>query len=70
VEFEGLVFNVTGSCPNLEFFVNTFRVVTNDDTDFDRGSCSDLRALQVVRVKGRQQADTKVLAEEVVLPRR
>jgi hypothetical protein len=40
-------------------------VLTNDDTSFRRGSCSDVENGERVRVKGRRRADGFVDATEV-----
>jgi hypothetical protein len=68
-EVEGTLTQLTGSCPNLSFRVAKVDVITDSETRFKRGSCTDLRNGSKVVVAGRQSGDT-LHATEVELEKR
>lgn len=65
IQFGGDVKNLDGSCPSLRFDVEERTVITNDDTNFKKGSCKDVREDHKVDVKGQVQSSGRVLAQEV-----
>jgi hypothetical protein len=68
VELSGRVQSLAGACPNLRFTVDGNLVTTNSDTRFRRGSCSDLRDRERVRLIGLRISGV-VVAREVELRR-
>jgi hypothetical protein len=69
VEVEGPVAQPTGTCPALSFEVNGTKVVTNEKTDFDDGTCADVAKAKKVEVEGKKGADGVVVATEVDIDR-
>lgn len=65
-EVEGVVENMTGTCPNLQFTVQGKKVTTNSRTDFDDGACENIRNGQRVDVEGRKE-NGALVAKEVDL---
>jgi hypothetical protein len=55
---EGPVSRISGTCPNLTFFVRNVEVATNAATRWTAGACSDLRNNSRVEVRGRRSGDT------------
>jgi len=68
VELSGRVQSLAGACPNLRFTVDRNLVTTNSETRFRRGSCSDLKEGERVRVNGLRISGV-VVAREVELRR-
>jgi hypothetical protein len=68
VELSGRVQSMAGACPNLRFTVDGNLVTTNSETRFRRGSCSDLKDRERVRVRGLRISGV-VVAREVELRR-
>jgi hypothetical protein len=67
VRLSGKVSNLSGSCPNLSFTINTIHVTTNASTRFDDGSCSGMKNGITVDVRGTRQASGSIVAKEVEL---
>lgn len=67
IEVSGSVEGLSGSCPNLRFRVGTLAVTTDVRTEFDDGSCADVKNGGRVEVEGRQAPDGGILAAEVDL---
>jgi hypothetical protein len=65
VEFGGEVKELGGSCPELRFEVKNRTVVTNGDTAYKKGDCSDVREDRKVDVTGQLLSDGRVLAQSV-----
>lgn len=65
VELDGRIESLTGTCPSLIFQVRGATVYTTSGTRFKGGRCESAQNGDRVRVKGRRQADGRVLAEEV-----
>jgi hypothetical protein len=65
VDIEGRVESLAGACPTVTFRVRGFTVYTSAATKFSDGRCQDVKNGRSVEVKGRTQADGRVLAEEV-----
>lgn len=55
-EVEGVVGETSGTCPNLTFEVLGTRITTNQATEFEDGTCADLREGAKVEVKVPLQA--------------
>ena len=64
-EFRGNVTAVGGSCPALSMTVAGRSVRTTATTSFERGACGDIRAGQLLQIKGRPNADGSVTATRV-----
>jgi|KBSMisStaDraftv2_1062788.scaffolds.fasta_scaffold84729_2 hypothetical protein len=60
VDFGGIVFNLSGRCPNITFNAGFYSVVADDSTDFRKGKCGDLR-------NGRTASGTGVLQPNGVI---
>lgn len=67
VDLDGRAESISGSCPALTFRVRGVTVVTTSATRFRDGDCQDLRSGMSVEIRGRRQADGRVIAEEVEL---
>ncbi len=65
VEVEGPVTQPAGTCPALAFEVAGTKVVTNDKTEFDDGTCADVAKAKKVEVEGTKGADGVLVATEV-----
>jgi hypothetical protein len=65
VEVEGPVAQATGTCPALSFEVAGTKVVTNDKTEFDDGTCADVAKAKKVEVEGKKGPDGVLVATEV-----
>jgi hypothetical protein len=61
----GGVHSVAGSCPNKRFIVHGQRVRTTSATDFEGGTCGDLRDGVMIRVKGIIGSDDVLTAIEI-----
>jgi len=60
VDFGGIVFNLSGKCPNITFNAGFYSVVADDSTDFHKSKCGDLR-------NGRTATGTGVLQPNGVI---
>jgi hypothetical protein len=69
VHVDGPVSGLSGSCPSLRMRVGGESVTTDSSTNFERGSCRDLRNGMNVRVRGRRTGSEPIRADEVRLPR-
>lgn len=54
-----------GSCPNVGFAVDGMVVVTNSETDYDKGKCDDLRRGREIRGSGVRQQNGSVRATSI-----
>jgi hypothetical protein len=61
----GRVRSLEGSCPTRRFTINGQRIRTTSNTDYEEGSCGDLRDGVAVRVKGIVGRDGVLTAIEV-----
>jgi hypothetical protein len=61
---QGPVSRISGTCPNLTFFVRNVAVATNAATRWMAGTCTALRNNSQVAVEGRQ-SDGTLLATSV-----
>jgi hypothetical protein len=57
--------SLDGSCPTRRFTINGQRIRTTSSTDYEEGSCGDLRDGVAVRVKGIVGSDDVLRAFEV-----
>lgn len=67
VEITGPVAKLSGTCPSLQFTVGNQQIVTNAGTDFDDGTCADVRNGRRIEVEGTLGTDGKLVAREVDL---
>ena len=67
VKFRGQIQSITGVCPLVLFVVRDTIVFTTLTTDFNRGSCGDLRPGMEVDVDGVRLADGSVRADKVTI---
>lgn len=65
VDFSGELSSVFGSCPNIGFAVDGMSVVTNNDTDYKKGKCDDLRRGREIRGSGVRQPSGSVRATSI-----
>jgi hypothetical protein len=65
MELEGPVASLAGTCPAVNFIVQSARVTTNGATLFEDGSCATVQNGLQVEVDGQRQADGSVLATRV-----
>jgi hypothetical protein len=65
VELEGMLTNLTNSCPDIHFTVNSTSVVASAATKFDKVACSALKNNDKVEVKGTRQTDGSVNATRI-----
>lgn len=65
VEFGGEVKELDGSCPEIRFDVKNRTVVTNGDTAYKKGDCTDVREDRKVDVTGQLLSNGLVLAQSV-----
>ena len=61
----GGLHSVAGSCPNKRFIVHGQRIRTTSSTDYEGGTCGDLRDGVMIRVKGIIGSDDVLTAIEV-----
>jgi len=64
-EHEGVARNVSGSCPRLTLNVGGALVAIDDGTEFEGGSCEDVRDGVRIEVEGELQPGGGVRAGEV-----
>ena len=43
LQFEGFTSDIAGTCPDLTIVINEQTILTNEDTDFQRAECTDLK---------------------------
>jgi hypothetical protein len=55
---------VDGSCPTRRFTINGQRIRTTNSTEYEGGSCGDLRDGVAVRIKGIVGSDDVLTAIE------
>jgi hypothetical protein len=67
VEIKGQVQGLTGSCPNLVFTVAQQRVVTHAGTEFEDGSCAEVRNGRRVEAEGALRGDGALVARKLEL---
>jgi hypothetical protein len=65
IRFDGKIGGLSGSCPNLRFTVDGRTVITDRETEFRDGRCSDAQNGEDVEVRGFPQSDGTVLARRV-----
>ncbi|HEY8377833.1 MAG TPA: DUF5666 domain-containing protein [Nannocystis sp.] len=66
VEIVGVVEGLTGTCPNLSFTIQGKKVTTSARTEFDDGTCANVRNGQRVEIEGHVENGT-LIAKEVDL---
>jgi hypothetical protein len=69
VEFDGVIFNVSGRCPNVSFNAGGFTVVADRGTDYKKSDCGDVRGGRRVSVDGLLQANGSVYATRIEVDR-
>jgi hypothetical protein len=67
VSVDGRVSELSGQCPALQFVVKSRVVRTSAETNFEKGSCSDLTSGRDVAVEGIRRADGSIDARVVEL---
>jgi hypothetical protein len=65
VDFQGLVFNLSGNCPNVRFTAGVAAVVADDSTDFHKSKCGDLRNGRMASGKGIVQPNGIIKATQI-----
>lgn len=65
VDVKGSIGVAIGVCPNKVFNVGSTTIVANDATDYDKGSCTDLRAGAGVDVRGVPRPNGVVDADRI-----
>jgi hypothetical protein len=65
VDIKGTVVFVLGVCPDVALRVASATVIARGSTDYDRGSCSDLRSGAEVEVRARPRSDGNFDAERI-----
>jgi hypothetical protein len=65
VELDGLVADLSGSCPNLTFVLNGTTVYTDEATGYRQGNCHHVENGRRVYVLGERQPDGRVRAKRV-----
>ena len=63
-EAKGAVGSLTGSCPSIQFVINSQTIFTDSSTSFE-GGCSTLKAGSHVEVKGTKQSDGRIKASKI-----
>ncbi len=66
-EVTGNVENLTGSCPSLSFVIGGLKISTDPKTDFDDGTCQELKNGTRAEVEGTLREDGTLVAHEVDL---
>ncbi len=66
-EVTGNVETLSGSCPGLNFVIGGIRITTDPKTDFDDGTCEELKNGTRVEVEGTLREDGTLVASEVDL---
>lgn len=62
---EGTVGQVKGDCPNLRFVIGETRVVADERTRYEDGSCRDLARDRTVEVEGSLSPDGTLTARKI-----
>ena len=65
VDVKGTIGIALSACPNAAFTVGGATIIASASTDYDRGSCSDIRTGAEVEVHGRPRTDGKIDAERI-----
>jgi pyruvate/2-oxoglutarate dehydrogenase complex dihydrolipoamide acyltransferase (E2) component len=65
VEFQGLLFNLSGNCPNVRFTAGVAAVVADNSTDFRKSGCGDLRNGRTVSGRGTVQPNGIIKATRI-----
>ena len=65
VEFEGLILVRTGECPNVGLLVGVRAIVTDGQTEYRKGRCSDLSVGDKIKVRGTVTGDSPVAADRI-----
>jgi len=65
VEFEGLILVRTGACPNVGLLVGVRTIVTDAQTQYKKGRCSDLSVGDKIKVSGTVTGDSPVAADRI-----
>ncbi|MBZ5710027.1 DUF5666 domain-containing protein [Nannocystis pusilla] len=66
VEVVGPVESLKGTCPDLSFTVKGETIITDEQTEFDDGTCDSIRNGDRVEIEGRIE-DGRLVADEVDL---
>jgi uncharacterized protein DUF5666 len=70
VEFDGVIFNVSGSCPDISFNIRGYTVVADRGTDYKKKSeCGDVRGGRQANINGVVQANGNVYATRIEVDR-
>jgi hypothetical protein len=65
VDFQGLVFNLSGNCPNVRFTAGSAVIVADDSTDFHKSKCRDLQNGKMASGKGIVQPNGIIKATQI-----
>jgi hypothetical protein len=65
VDFQGVVSNLSGNCPNVTFKAGSAAVVADNSTDFHKSKCSDIRNGRSVSGTGVVQTNGTVKATQI-----
>jgi hypothetical protein len=65
VDFQGLVFNLSGNCPNVRFTAGSAVIVADDSTDFHKSKCRDLQNGRMASGKGIVQPNGTIKATQI-----
>ena len=65
MDFAGEISNPFGNCPNVAFGVDSVVVVTDNETNYDKGKCGDLRRGRNIRGSGLMQSNGTVKATDI-----
>jgi len=69
VEFDGIISNVSGRCPEVSFNAHGYTVVANGGTDYKKSNCGDVRDGRRVTVNGVVQPNGNVYATRLEVDR-
>jgi hypothetical protein len=64
-ELKGVVSGLTGTCPNVSFTVQNWKVTASETTQFEDVTCGDIKNGMVVEVNGSRQSDGSIKATKV-----
>jgi hypothetical protein len=65
IEVDGVVSQLSGSCPDISFTVNGRTVYAHGGTKVKGGNCRSLRDGREVEVKGTLMSDDTIRADEI-----
>jgi hypothetical protein len=65
VDFQGVVLNLSGSCPNVRFTAGSAVVIADGSTDFQKSKCSDLRNGRMASGEGIVQTNGIIKATQI-----